>query len=140
MPITTTFQAAVRSGLLGASRSGSDGPCSLITVATWPRISQGLRFLRYPLIPVRQKAQRRGQPAWVEMQMVRRRVSGMKTLSTLAPSSRRKRYLTLPSREQLRSTTSGQRSSNASESLPRSSFLRLVMEVIERTRFLYSQW
>ena len=62
-------------------------------------------------MPVRQKAHFSGQPAWVEMQIVRRRSSGMKTLSMVAPSSSAKRNFTVPSRESARSINSGHRTS-----------------------------
>src|SRR5438034_1360126 len=78
MPMTTTFHAFCSGG------------ASCMTVATWPRISQGLRFRLYPLMPVRQNTHLSGQPACVEMQIVRRRSSGMYTLSIVAPSSRRR--------------------------------------------------
>jgi hypothetical protein len=88
----------------------------------------------YPAIPVRQKRHLSGQPAWVEMQMVRRRSSGMKTLSMVAPSSRRKRYFIVPSDERDRSATSGQRRSWPAVSLSRSLRERSVMSSIEPTR------
>ena len=85
-------------------------------------------------MPVRQKAHFKGQPAWVEMQIVRRVSSGMKTLSIVAPPSRPKRYFRVPSEESRLSTTSGQRSAKASSSLARSPLPRFVMSANDRAR------
>ena len=64
---------------------------------TCPAISNGVRFRRYPMRPVAQKEQPSAQPAWDEMQSVRREPLGMSTDSTASPSARRQRYLRVPS-------------------------------------------
>ena len=84
MPMKTT--------LVGAS-SGVRSRISRI----WPAISKGVRFRRKPIRPVAQKEQRSAQPAWEEMQRVRRLPDGMSTDSTASPSLSRQRYFRVPS-------------------------------------------
>ncbi len=44
-----------------------------------------------------QNLQSTGHPTWLEMQMVSRSPSGMRTVSTVRPSSSRRRYRRVPS-------------------------------------------
>jgi hypothetical protein len=64
------------------------GAASRAAVATWPTISAGRRFRTRPICAVAQNVQPIPQPAWLEMQRVRRSrapparsVCGMSTLS-----------------------------------------------------------
>ena len=58
---------------------------------TWPTISPAVRLRSSPISAVRQNLQSTGQPTWLEMQIVSRAASGIKTASTDRLSWRRRR-------------------------------------------------
>ena len=64
---------------------------SLATNSTCPTISPAVRLRSRPSRAVMQNLQSPGHPTWLEIQMVSRSPSGMSTVSTVRPSSSRKR-------------------------------------------------
>ena len=84
MPMKTTLVGAAAGSRRTISR-------------TWPAISKAERLRRNPMRPVAQKVQPSAQPAWEEMQRVRRDPLGIRTLSIASPSARRQRYFRVPS-------------------------------------------
>ena len=94
---------------------------------TWPTISPAVRLRSTPMVPVKQKAQPKPQPTWVETHRVRRSSSGMSTAWIRAPSPSRSTSFSLPSWEGVRRSTSGKATSACSASFWRSSLGRSDM-------------
>ncbi len=115
MPMKTRFRLGARAGPRRFAAS------------TWATISPGVRLRPPPQKPVTQKRQARAQPAWLEIHRVRRRSSGMSTVSMVAPSSSRNRYFTVPSAAGWWLSTSGGSTRKRSWSCRRSSRLSEVM-------------
>jgi len=86
-------------------RAGSAGGSSLVAKglarSSCSTISARLRWRRKPSVAVAQNVQPIAQPTWVDTQSVSRSPSGIRTLSIVAPSRKRKSSFCVPSEERL---------------------------------------
>ena len=104
MPMKTRLRSTGQSGRVSPRCSRATRIC--------PRISPMLRLRAKPILPVAQKVQAMAQPTceerhWLQRRLPSRASEGMSTLSTSAPSSMRRRNLTVPSRLSCVRATSG---------------------------------